>query len=116
MLGMSLLSFLVLTLIGAVVAVAYHYVLRYRFLEGNEAFFGKLIVGWFGAWLGSAVLGHWLWKIENVYVVPAILGAIAAIHLSILTWKSLAKLASIQPAVTVEGKEEPRPGKPAAAA
>ncbi len=37
MLGMSLLSFLMLTLIGAIVAVASHNVIRYRFLEGNEA-------------------------------------------------------------------------------
>lgn len=27
--------------------------------------------------LGSPVLGHWFWKVENVYIVPAILGAIA---------------------------------------
>jgi len=58
MLGMSLLSFLVLTLIGAVLAVAYHNVVRYRFLEGSDALFGKLIVGWLGAWLGSPVVGH----------------------------------------------------------
>ena len=56
MLGMTLLSFLVLTVIAAVVAVAYHNVIRYRFLEGNDALFGKLIVGWLGAWLGSPVL------------------------------------------------------------
>jgi len=41
MLGMSLLSFLMLTLIGAVVAVAYHNVIRYRFLEGNDVLFGS---------------------------------------------------------------------------
>jgi uncharacterized membrane protein YeaQ/YmgE (transglycosylase-associated protein family) len=116
MLGMNLLSFLVLTLIGAVVAVAYHDVIRYRFLDGNDARFGKLIVGWFGAWIGSPVLGHWLWKVENVYVVPAILGAIVAIHLTVLTGKALAKLASMRPAVTEEKKEEIRPGKPAVAA
>ena len=52
MLGMTLLSFLDLTLIGAVVAVAYHNVIRYRFLESNDALIGKLIVGWLGAWLG----------------------------------------------------------------
>lgn len=116
MLGMSLLSFLILTLIGAVVAVAYHYVLRYRFLDGNDAMVGKLIVGWLGAWLGSPVLGHWLWKIENVYIVPAILGAITAIHLTVLTGKALAKLASLRPAVAEEKKEEIRPGKPSIAA
>jgi uncharacterized membrane protein YeaQ/YmgE (transglycosylase-associated protein family) len=91
MLGMSLLSFLVLTLIGAVVAVAYHNVVRYRFLEGNDALFGKLIVGWLGAWLGPPVFGHWLWKIENVYVVPAILGAAATVHLTVLPGKALTK-------------------------
>ena len=116
MLGMSLLSFLVLTLIGAVVAVAYHYGIRYRFLEGYDALFGKLIIGWLGARLGSPVLGHWLWKVENVYVVPAILGAIVTIHLAVLTGKALAKLASMQPAVTEEKKEEIRHSKPAIAA
>ena len=117
MLGMSLLSFLVLTLIGAVVAAVYHYVIRYRFLEGNDAAVGKLIVGWVGAWLGSPILGHWLWKVENLYIVPAILGAIAAIHLVVLTGKALATLASMRPAVTEEKKKEDiRPGKPAVAA
>jgi len=116
MLGMSLFSFLVLTLIGAVVAVAYHNMIRYRFLEGNDALFGKLIIGWFGAWLGSPVLGHWLWKFENVYVVPAILGAIVTIHLTVLTGKALAKLTSMRPAAAEERKEEIRPRKPAVAA
>ena len=79
MLGMSFLSFLILTLIGAVVAAVYHWVLRYRLLAGSDSAFGKLVVGWVGAWLGSPILGHWLWKVENIYVVPAILGAIASI-------------------------------------
>lgn len=115
MLGMSLLSFLILTLIAAAVTVTYHYVLRYQFLEGNEAVFGKLIVGWIGAWIGSPVLGHWLWKVESVYIVPAILGAIATIHVTVLTGKALAKLASMRPAV-IDEKEEVRPGKPVIAA
>ena len=108
MLGMSLLSFLVLTLISAVVTVVYHNVLRYRFLEGNDALFGKLIVGWFGAWVGSPILGYWLWKVDNVYVVPAILGAIIAIHMNVLAWKALAKLASTRLAAM---REEVRPMK-----
>ena len=117
MLGMSSLSFLILTLIGAVVAVAYHYVVRYRFLEGYDALFGKLIVGWFGAWIGSPVLGHWLWKVENVYVVPAILGAIVTIHLTVLTGKALSQAG--EHAARCDGakeKEEIGPGKPAVAA
>lgn len=94
MLGMSLLSFLVLSVIGAAVACVYQFGLRYRFLEGTGALFGKLLVGWVGAWLGSPVLGHWLWKVENVYVIPAILGAIATIHMNHLAWTALAKVAS----------------------
>ena len=116
MLGMSLLSFLILTFISAVVAAAYHYVIRYRFLDGNDAVVGKLVIGWLGAWLGSPVLGHWLWKVENVYIGPALLGAIATIHLTILTAKALAKFASMRPAVTEEKKEEIRTAKPARAA
>ena len=116
MLGMSLLSFLILTLIAAVVAVVYHNIIQYRFLEGHDALIGKLIMGWFGAWLGSPVLGHWLWKVQNVYIVPAIFGAMATIHLTVLTGKALAKLATMRPAGAEEKKEEFRPGSPAVAA
>ncbi|HVO60984.1 MAG TPA: hypothetical protein VMT53_08605 [Terriglobales bacterium] len=116
MLGMSLLSFLILTVISAVVATVYHDVIRYRFLEGHDARFGKVVVGWIGAWLGSPVLGHWLWKVENVYILPAVLGAIAGVHLTVLTANALAKLASIGPAPREEKKEELRFSKPSAAA
>jgi len=113
MLGMSFLSFLTLTIVGAVVAAVYHWALRYRLLEGIDSAFGKLIVGWIGAWLGSPVLGHWLWKIEGVYIVPAILGAIATIHLNVLALKALAKLRETRPAPAAE---EPTRAKPAVAA
>jgi hypothetical protein len=115
MLGMSLLSFSLLTVIGAVIAVVYHSVIRYRFLEGNDALYGKLFIGWFGAWLGSPVFGHWLWRVENVYLVPAILGAVAAVHLTVLTFKALAKITRMRPAATEERKAEIRPARPAAA-
>ena len=55
MLGMSLLSFLVLLAIGVVVAAVFHFVLRYRFLEGLDSFFGKIAVGWLGGWLSSSI-------------------------------------------------------------
>jgi len=116
MLGMSFMSFLLLLVIGAVVAVAYHNVFRYRFLEGNDALAGKLIIGWLGAWLGSPVFGFWLWRYENIYIVPAILGAIAAMHLTALSGKALAKLVAMRPVAMVEKKEEPRVAKPAVAA
>jgi uncharacterized membrane protein YeaQ/YmgE (transglycosylase-associated protein family) len=93
MVGMGFTSFLCLTIIAAIVAFVYHYGLRYRFLEGHDAFVGKLMVGWLGAWLGSPVIGHWLGKVEGVYIVPAILGAIVAIHLNVLGWKAAIKIA-----------------------
>lgn len=116
MFGMNFLPFFVLFLIGAAVAGTYHNIIRYRFLEGNDALVGKWIVGWLGAWLGSPVFGHWFWKIENVYVLPAILGAIATVHLTVLTAKSFAKIAIMRPVVKDEKKEEIHPSRTAAAA
>ena len=92
MLGMNFISFLTLLVVSVVVAAVYQWILRYRFLEGIDSFFAKIAVGWIRGWLGSPVLGHWLSKIQSVYLVPAILGAVAAIHLSVLCWKASAKL------------------------
>ena len=92
MLGMSFLSFLTLLVISVAVAAVYHWILRYRFLEGIDSLLAKVAVGWVGGWLGSPVLAHWLWKIQSVYIVPAILGAMAAVHLNVLCWKASAKL------------------------
>ncbi len=109
MIGMSFASFVLLTVIGGVVACVYHFGFRYRLLGGAAAIFGKLVIGWIGAWLGSPVLGHWWWKVENIYVVPAILGAIAAIHLNCLAGMWLMKLAGIE-----REKEQVKPMKAAA--
>ena len=95
--GMSLLSFLVLLVIAAAVAALFHFVLRYRFLEGIYSFLGKIAGGWVGGWLGSPVLGHWLFKIDEVYVIPAILGATAAVFLNVLCWKACAKTCAGRP-------------------
>lgn len=92
MIGMNLISFLVLLVIAVIVAVVFHHILRYRFLEGLDSFLGKIAVGWLGGWLGSPVLGHWLLKIEDVYVIPAIIGAVAAVFLNVLAWKALARV------------------------
>ena len=91
MIGMSFLSFLILLGIGVIVAAVYHFVLHYRFLDGVDSFFAKIAVGWFGAWLGSPVFGFWWYKYENIYVVPAILGSVAAILLNVVVWKALMK-------------------------
>ncbi|MEZ0343789.1 MAG: hypothetical protein ABWJ99_03150 [Caldimicrobium sp.] len=39
----------------------------------------KVIIGWIGTWLGSPVFGYWFSNLnyQNVYYIPAILGAFA---------------------------------------
>jgi len=100
MIGMSFLSFVVLLGISVIVAGVFHYGLRYRVLEGVDAVYAKLVIAWIGAWLGAPILGHWSLQIENVYLVPAILGSITALVLNGVAWKAWAKLFSIQPTVT----------------
>jgi len=107
MLGMNFTSFLTLLVISVVVASVYHWILRYRFLEGIDSFLAKVALGWIGGWLGSPVLGHWLWKVQSVYIVPAILGAIAATHLSVLCWKASAKLLGIGLGAAEEIRRKP---------
>jgi uncharacterized membrane protein YeaQ/YmgE (transglycosylase-associated protein family) len=97
MIGMSFLSFVILLGIGVIVAAVSHFVLRYRFLEGFDSFFAKIALGWFGAWLGSPVLGYWSYKFENVYIVPAILGSITAVLLNVVAWKALMKVFTPRP-------------------
>ena len=98
MIGMNFLSFLLLLGIGVVVAIVLHYGLRYRFLDGWDAIFAKVAVGWLGGWLGSPVLGYWSYKVQNIYLVPAILGSIAAVMLSVTTLKALEKAFAGHPA------------------
>jgi uncharacterized membrane protein YeaQ/YmgE (transglycosylase-associated protein family) len=95
MIGMSFLTFLVLLGIGGVVAGIFHYALRYRVLEGIDALYAKVAIAWIGAWLGSPVLGYWSYKIENVCLAPAILGAITALVLNGVGWKAAAKVFSV---------------------
>lgn len=110
MIGMSFLSFLLLLAIGVIVAAVLHYGLRYRFLDGVDAVFAKVAMGWLGAWLGSPVFGHWSYKFENVYLVPAILGSITAVMLNVIAWKALEKVFAGRPAA-----EKGAPGFPKAA-
>ncbi len=48
MLGMNFTSFLTLLIVSLVVAAIYHWILRYRFLEGIDSFLAKVAVGWVG--------------------------------------------------------------------
>lgn len=75
MIGMGFGSFLTILVLGLIAAAVLHYAARYRVLSGVDGFFWKWIAGWIGGWLGSPVLGHWGFRISNVYVIPAIIAA-----------------------------------------
>jgi uncharacterized membrane protein YeaQ/YmgE (transglycosylase-associated protein family) len=89
MIGMNLVSFLTLLVISVVVSFVLHYLVKYRLAQGVEGFFGKLIVGWLGGWLGSPVLGYWpdSVKLGSIYLVPALLGSLAAVFGVVLLLK-----------------------------
>lgn len=99
MIGMNFRALLVLFVAALIAAGALHYVIRYRFLDGFDAFVGKCIAGWVGAWLGSPVLGHWFEraKLANVYLIPALLGAFVGAFVVTATGKVLAKAFSTKP-------------------
>jgi uncharacterized membrane protein YeaQ/YmgE (transglycosylase-associated protein family) len=79
MIGMDFVSFLILLVISVVVSFIVHYLLKFYAVPGLASFFGKIIIGWVGAWLGSPVFGYWFAGVqyEQVYIIPAILGSAA---------------------------------------
>lgn len=97
MINMSFLSFIVLLVIAVAVAAIFHYAIRYRYLEGFDSFLGKIVVGWLGGWIGSPALGHWWFMIGQIYVIPAIMGAVAAVFSTTLCWKARAKSSVSRP-------------------
>jgi uncharacterized membrane protein YeaQ/YmgE (transglycosylase-associated protein family) len=88
MVGMSFISFLILLIISVVVSAVLHYGFKYYVTPGHWSFCSKVAVGWVGAWLGSPVLGYWPNRIpnlyyENVWFIPAILGALALLIVAV---------------------------------
>jgi uncharacterized membrane protein YeaQ/YmgE (transglycosylase-associated protein family) len=75
MIGMNFESFVTFLILGIIAAIVIHSLVRYRIMGGIDGFVAKWIAGWIGAWLGSPVLGHWGFQIQNVYVIPALIGA-----------------------------------------
>jgi uncharacterized membrane protein YeaQ/YmgE (transglycosylase-associated protein family) len=75
MIGMNFGAFLTLLILGLIASIVMHFVIRYRMMNGIDGFFAKWIAGWIGAWLGGPVLGHWWFQIQNVYIIPALVGA-----------------------------------------
>ena len=88
MIGMGFISFLILLIISVVVSAILHYGLKYYATPGFELFCAKIVLGWVGAWLGSPVLGYWPHRFpflnyEAIWLIPAILGSLAAVGLAV---------------------------------
>jgi uncharacterized membrane protein YeaQ/YmgE (transglycosylase-associated protein family) len=85
MIGMDFVSFLILLIIAVVIAAIDHYGMKYYVVGGFGSFLSKVVVAWVGAWLGSPVLGHWFSGVayNDVYIIPAILGAIGLLVLAV---------------------------------
>jgi uncharacterized membrane protein YeaQ/YmgE (transglycosylase-associated protein family) len=79
MIGMDFISFIILLAISVAVTIIIHSLLKYYVISGFWSFVSKVIIGWIGAWLGSPVLGYWFNGVNynQVYIIPAILGAAA---------------------------------------
>ena len=90
MMGMDFVSFLILLVISVVVSFVLHYLLKFYVAPGLASFFGKVIIGWFGAWLGSPVFGYWFAGVQyrQVYIIPAILGSAALLVIAVDLVKS----------------------------
>ncbi len=75
MIGMSFGAFLTLLILGLIATICMHFIIRYRMFAGVDGFVAKWIAGWIGAWIGGPVLGHWWFQIQNIYIIPALVGA-----------------------------------------
>jgi uncharacterized membrane protein YeaQ/YmgE (transglycosylase-associated protein family) len=94
MIGMDFISFLILLIISVVVSAVLHFILKFYIIPGWRSYLSKVCIGWVGAWLGSPVLGYWWLNYQQVYIVPAILGALAILVLAVAiikTWDTVFK-------------------------
>ncbi len=78
---MTLMSFVVLLIISAVVAAVLHYGLKLHISSDALSFIATTIWAYAGAWLSMHVFGMWLPEIGygGVAIVPAALGSAAII-------------------------------------
>ncbi len=91
MIGMDFLSFIILLVISIVVSAVLHFGFRFYVRTGFVSFISKVVFGWIGAWLGSPVFGYWFGGVNyhEVYFIPAILGSLALLILTIDVVKSV---------------------------
>lgn len=82
---MDFTAFLILLAISVVVSWILHFGLHYYVTPGHWSFCSKVIVGWIGAWIGTPVFGRWFPTMNymDIYYIPAIIGAFAAIIVAV---------------------------------
>jgi|SRR5690242_18899991 len=90
MIGMAFGPFVALLVLGAIAAIVIHLAIGYHMLSRFDGFMVKWIFGWIGGWLGSPVFGHWGYNIQNVYIIPALLGAFSLAFLATAAVKASA--------------------------
>lgn len=90
MIGMAFGPFVALLVLGAIAAIVIHFAIGYRVLSKFDGFMVKWIAGWIGGWLGSPVYGHWGYNIQNVYIIPALVGAFSLAFLATASVKASA--------------------------
>jgi len=90
MIGMDFVSFIILLIISIVVSGLLHFVLKFYIRPGWCSYASKVLIGWVGAWLGSPVFGYWCQGLnyKEVYIIPAILGALAIVVFAVDIIKS----------------------------
>ena len=103
MIGMAFGPFVALLVLGAIAAIVIHLAIGYRMLRGFDGFMVKWIAGWIGGWLVSPVYGHWGYNIQNVYIIPALIGAFSLAFLATASVKASA----LSSAITTPEKAAP---------
>ena len=91
MIGMNFGGFLTLLVVSAIWSAIVHGG-GYKVLPGPDGYLAKLIIGWIGGWIGSPVLGYWGYRVTgtNVFLIPAILGSVAAIFMQVAVLRAAA--------------------------
>ena len=80
---MEFSQFMVMVVISIVVSWVLHYGLHYHAVPGTKSFWGKTVIGYFGALWAGTIIGAWELipglSVFNVSIIPAILGSLAMI-------------------------------------
>ena len=89
---MDFVSFLILLGMSGIVSAVLHFGLKFYVTPGLSSYFAKVVIGWFGGYMGIQVLGRWgeVLSYRQVYFVPALFGCLALLVLIIdliRTWR-----------------------------